>query len=194
GVDALQGEQKKKTEIKNVIWIGSVIDRKRPKYLLECAKAFPDLSFTMIGDGDKSEEIASQIEKEGIKNVRCTGRIPNKQVYEELKNADLLLMTSDKEGLPKVIGEAMTSRVPAIYINECYDVDYIQNGVNGYGVADLQEMIDKLQYLLDKPEKYRDMSEKAYEIIQGYLWSTLIKDYEKYFENCLKKYGKTDKE
>ena len=82
------------------------------------------------------------------------------------------------------------SSVPSIYINECYTVDYVQDGVNGFGVANLDEMKEKVQYLLDNPSVYQQMSKSAFDIIQNYRWSVLIKEYETYFEDCLKKYGK----
>ncbi len=189
GVNEIAREARAKKEIKNIIWIGSVIDRKRPYLLLECAKAFPNLQFTIIGDGDKSQELIHVLKTEEYKNVQYLGRIPNEQVYKELEKADLLLMTSDKEGLPKVIGEAMMSSVPAIYINECYSVDYVQDGVNGFGVASVEEMKQKVQYLLDSPEKYQEMSKQAFDSIQKYRWSELIKAYEAYFEGCLAKCG-----
>ncbi len=189
GVDETKENSEQKTRVQNVIWVGSVSERKRPQLLLECAKAFPQLNFTIVGDGEKSQEILERIRLENIQNVRYLGRIPNEKVYEELKNADLLLMTSDKEGLPKVIGEAMTSSVPAIYINECYTVDYVENGVNGFGVANVQEMKEKVQYLLDNPAKYQEMSKQAFERIQKYRWTELIKEYEAYFERTLTLYG-----
>ena len=190
GVNQIAKEVADKKNINNIAWIGSVIDRKRPKLLLECAKAFPDLNFTMMGDGDKQSEVLEIIEKEELSNVKCLGRVPNDKVYEELKNADLLLMTSDKEGLPKVISEAMMFSAPSIYINECYNVDYIENGVNGFAVKDIEEMKEKVQYLLDNPNVYQEMSKNAFETIQKYTWSNLIKDYEEYFINVYNKYGK----
>lgn len=192
GVDEVAYGLRQKTKVQNVVWVGSVSERKRPQLLLECAKAFPKLNFTIIGDGEKSLEIIERIRIEDIQNVRYLGRISNDKVYEELKNADLLLMTSDKEGLPKVIGEAMSSSLPAIYINECYTVDYIQDGVNGFGVANVEEMKEKLQYLLDNPAIYQEMSKQAFESIQKYRWSELIKEYEAYFERALEKYGKKE--
>ena len=113
---------------------------------------------------------------------RGLGDVYKRQVYKVLKEADLFLMTSDKEGLPKVIGEAMSQRVPVIYINECYEVDYIQNGVNGFAVSDLETMREKIQFLLDDPIIYQKISNAAYESIQPYTWKNLIKQYENYFE------------
>lgn len=181
GVNPIGDIPRTRKRIQTVVWIGSIIDRKRPKYLLECAKAFPQLQFVMIGDGDKQSEVKNIIQSENLLNVSCLGRISNDKVYDKLKKADLLLMTSDKEGLPKVIGEAMISGVPAIYIDECYKVDYVVSGENGYAVPNLEQMLEKIQYLLDNPEKYQRMSEQAYQTIQMYTWGNLIKDYERYF-------------
>lgn len=184
-----KNETSKKT-IQTVIWIGSLIKRKRPEYFLECAKKFSQLNFILVGDGDLTKEVQSQIFRENITNIECLGRIQNKQVYEILEKADLFLMTSDKEGLPKVIGEAMSQRIPVIYINECYDVDYVESCINGYAVPDLETMQDRIQFLLDNPETYQKMSNAAYESIQPYTWKNVIKQYEEYFEEVYEKKGK----
>ncbi len=185
GVDEPTVAIREKQQVQSVIWIGSVIERKRPDYLLECAKKYPELTFTMVGDGDQLARIQGRIRDEQISNVTMTGRIPNEKVYELLSDADLLLMTSDKEGLPKVIGEAMTMGVPAVYINECYNVDYIKVGINGYGVASLEEMMGIVQLLLECPEKYRSLSVKARDTIQPYLWKNVIREYEKFYISVL---------
>ena len=181
GVNESNASMRIRMRMNTIIWVGSVIKRKRPEWFLECAKAFPSLQFIMIGDGDKQDEIMNTIDNEKLCNVLYLGRIPNGQVYSELEKADLLLMTSDKEGLPKVIGEAMICGVPTIYINECYNVDYIDDGINGFAVQDLPHMIEKIQFLLDNPKVYQKMSKLAYQTIQQYTWKNLIKDYEDYF-------------
>ena len=182
GVDPLDYKAKEHKEIKTIIWVGSLIKRKRPGFLLECAKAFPELKFIMIGDGDLQSEVKNEIEQKGIINIELTGRIPNEEVYCCMINSDLLLMTSDNEGLPKVIQEAAQCRVPSIYIGEQYDVDFIESGVNGIKVMSLDEMKEKIHYLIDHPAEYAAMSKKAEESVQEYLWPKLIKKYEDYFE------------
>ena len=190
GIDQTEENSIYKEKVKTVVWIGSVIKRKRPEYFLECAKNFPNLKFILIGDGDQFSSIKERIKKENINNIVCLGRIPNRKVYQVLKDGDLFLMTSGKEGLPKVIGEAMSQRVPAIYINERYEVDYIQNGVNGFAVSDLETMKRKIKYLIDNPKIYQKMSNAAYESIQPYTWKNVIKQYEKYFEKIYEQKNK----
>lgn len=168
-------------EIKNIIWVGNVKSNKRPQLLLQCAEHFPNIEFTMIGDGDMLEEIQQKVKENKIPNVKLTGRIPNSEVYEYMKKNDLLLMTSEYEGLPKVIQEAAQCGLPSVYIAENYSVDFIKDFVNGFAVYDVSQMIEKVQFLLDNPEKYSKMSQNVYQEIQQYTWKNIIKQYENYF-------------
>ena len=76
----------KKQQIKNIVWIGSFIERKRPKFFIELAKEFTNLNFYMIGDGELFDDINNYVEKHNIKNVNFLGRIQNYEVYKNLKN------------------------------------------------------------------------------------------------------------
>lgn len=190
GVNNIQKDLIKRKNIKKVAWIGSVINRKRPYYIIELAREFHNIEFYMIGDGEQLESVRDIVKRSNLLNCHCLGRIPNNEIYDVLRNMDLFVMTSDKEGLPKAIGEAMSCSIPAIYINECYNVDYIQDGINGYAVKNLEEMKEKIQYLLDNEDKYRKIQRNAYETIQDYTWDNLIKEYEDYFIMVYKEFIK----
>ena len=168
--------------VRKIIWVGNVKSNKRPNLLLQCAKKFPEIPFYMIGDGEMLSEIEKKCEDKGINNVIFTGRINNEEVYKYMEESDLLLMTSEYEGLPKVIQEAAQCCIPSIYINENYEVDFIQNGINGYAVHDIDDMISCIRYLVDNPHIYRSMSEAVYESIQSYTWENVIQGYERFFE------------
>lgn len=173
--------------VKKIIWVGNIKSNKRPKLLLQCAKAFPEISFYMIGDGDLLSEIKWVCKDENINNIFFTGRIPNEEVYKYMEECDLLLMTSEYEGLPKVIQEAAQCCIPSIYINENYEVDFIQSGVNGFAVHDIEAMISCIRYLMNNPQLYRSMSEAVYESIQPYTWKNVIQEYELFFEKMYNK-------
>lgn len=181
GVAKLPCEADGKQAISRVIWVGNVKANKRPQYLIEIAKQFPQLHFTMVGDGDMDGQIRDMIAQYGLTNVTMTGRIPNQQVYEKMQESDLLLMTSEFEGLPKVIQEAAQCGLPSIYMAENYKVDFLKDGVNGYEAYSLDQMMEKLTYLLENPSVYREMSKNAAQIIQEYTWENLIPKYEEYF-------------
>lgn len=174
--------------IHTIIWCGSLIKGKRPYLLLELAKKFTELQFVIVGDGILKNEVKQMIEAEHIENVLLVGRIPNEQVYEYMEKADLLLMTSKFEGLPKVIQEAAQCGVPSIYMANNYTVDFIKNDVNGYAVYSLDEMQEKIQSLIEHPEIYQKMSSNAKKVIAEYSWDKLIMRYEEWFLDRLDRY------
>lgn len=192
GISSEKNERMERRALKRVIWVGNIKANKRPMLLVECARRFPEIQFLMIGDGDMQADVEKAIADYSLSNLTLTGRIPNAEVYKHMEQCDLLLMTSEFEGLPKVIQEAASCSIPSIYINENYKVDFIQDGVNGFGVANVEEMQERVQYLLDNPTIYQEMSRQAFENIQKYRWSELIKEYEAYFERALEKYGKKE--
>ena len=177
-----------KKSLHRVIFVGSVIERKRPLLFVKLAQFFPKLEFIMVGDGNQLPLIKEYVIKNKIYNVVFKGRLPNGAVYNEFQAADLLLMMSESEGLPKVILEAASVGVPAIYFNQMYHVDYIQDGVNGYGVADIEQMKSLITYLSKNPSKMSSLSLRAYDMSQKYDWKNLISEYEVYFDTIVKKY------
>lgn len=187
-------ESIEKKSISTVIWVGNIKANKRPQYLIKVAKEFPELNFFMIGDGDMMKDIERELYEKNIKNVKMTGRLPNNEVYQYMVRSDILLMTSEYEGLPKVIQEAAQCKVPTIYINQNYDVDFIEDGKNGYGVKSIIEVIDILSMLLNDSEKYVQMSESAYQVIQEYTWEHLILQYEEFFKKALEEKKKVIRE
>lgn len=80
-----------------------------------------------------------------MSNITFTGKIDNSSVLELLNKSDLLVMTSEREGLPKVVLEAASKGVPSVYINEYYKIDYIENGINGFGVSNINSMIGAIE-------------------------------------------------
>ncbi len=177
-----------RNQVKNVLWVASFIDRKKPLRFAKCAKAFPKLNFTMIGDGDMQADVEKFILDNNLGNLTLTGRIANSKVYEYMQDADLLLMTSENEGLPKVIQEAAQCGVPSIYIANCYTVDFIENGKNGYAVYSLEEMIEKINYLIENEQEYQQVSKKAKESVQNFTWDNLMPRFEQWFIERFEQY------
>jgi glycosyltransferase involved in cell wall biosynthesis len=72
-----------------------------------------DLSFHIFGDGPLLNDLQSLNTELGTDtNVRFEGH--KAQLAEELSDIDILLMTSDHEGLPMVLLEAMALKIPII--------------------------------------------------------------------------------
>lgn len=182
GTDSVPGAFIHK-EVARIAYVAGFFPRKRPELFLEVAKMFPDVDFVMIGDGPLLDKIKTAASALPAHNVSFTGRLSNPDAISQLKSSDLLLVTSRQEGLPKVILEAASQGVPSIYINKHYQVDYIENGVNGYAVSGKTEMADVIRRLRSDSGEYRRVSEGAIKTAKEYQWGRLISGYEEFFEN-----------
>jgi len=89
-----------------------------------------------------------------------------KNVLEVLHSADLLLVTSNFEGLPLGVIEANSQSVPVISSNwgdATYEV--IQNGINGYVIDERKPeyFADKIIEVLSDKESYKKLRKSSYE-------------------------------
>jgi glycosyltransferase involved in cell wall biosynthesis len=94
-----------------VVGIGRLVAQKNPALFVSAARALreriPAVRFRWIGDGPLRASVAAQIEAAGLAG-ECTLEGERDDVDEVLRGADLLWLTSDWEGLPNVVMEAMT--------------------------------------------------------------------------------------
>lgn len=172
--------------ISTIVFVGSVVERKRPNLFLEIARSFPEINFIIVGDGDLLPAMKKLVSENGTKNVTFLGKLNNRSVLKTFEKCDLLLMTSEKEGLPKVVLEAASRGVPSIYINEYYTIDYIENGINGYGVNSIEDAKNCISMLINNTSDYKTMSTNSKQLVDTYNWKALILGYEQFFKEAMK--------
>lgn len=74
-----------------------------------------DLQLTIVGDGRLRPSLQSQVRALGLSSqVLFTGKVPAAQVFELLDQADIFILPSKTEGLPKAMIEAMARALPCI--------------------------------------------------------------------------------
>lgn len=105
----------KKYKIKNlsrvrVLWMARVTGVKNPMRALRIAAALPEIDFYLVGGGD----LLSDIKKSAPKNMKVLGW----QVASDLLPlADLVLSTSENEGMPIALIESQLAGVAVIATN-----------------------------------------------------------------------------
>lgn len=106
------------------------------------------IEYTIVGDGELSQQIAGWIEELKLTNVaiaRNPDRIDNYYI-----EADIYLLSSNSEGLPNSIMEALNYSMPVIS-TDVGDAGYlVRDGLNGYLVpsGDYQLMAEQLAKLI----------------------------------------------
>lgn len=97
-----------------IVYVGRLAASKRHDRALEAYKKSGIAeSFLIVGEGDMRENITSQIRSFGLEErVKLCGFQSNP--YAIIKKAKLLVLSSDYEGLPTVLIEALSLGVPVV--------------------------------------------------------------------------------
>jgi glycosyltransferase involved in cell wall biosynthesis len=82
------------------------------------ANAIPDARFLLVGDGILREHYQQRINELGLASrFRFTGLVSPEQVPDYLHAMDVVVHTSDWEGLPRVLPQALLAAKPVIAFN-----------------------------------------------------------------------------
>lgn len=117
----------------------------------------PDVKVAIVGSGDLEDVTKSEAEKLGVsENIDFLGFMSNP--LGVLKSSKVMVMTSDREGLPMTALEAMSLGVPIVSTPTDGLCDVVKPGVTGFLEWDEQKFANHLFTLLSNPEKQKEFS------------------------------------
>lgn len=156
-------------KVKNFIAAGRIDAQKNYKMMIDgfvaAHEKYTDIDLRIYGTGSESyvNQIQSYIDSKGATEyIRLMGRTP--RMEEEYKKADVFLMTSDFEGLPNALMEAMASRLVCVSTDcKTGPKDLIDNGVNGFliSVGASHELSDTICRIVEMPLEERNAIAQA---------------------------------
>jgi len=133
---------------------------------------------------DKSKHLVNQ----GV--IRFIGIIPNERVPALLEQNDVFIMTSEFEGLPNALLEAMGQGcVPVVTNIKSGIPELVQEGFNGYRVpvGNIQMFAERLAILQRDVNLRSEMSRNAYSVADkgGYRIQDMVERYLELFHRIL---------
>jgi glycosyltransferase involved in cell wall biosynthesis len=126
------------------------------------ARAIPDCRFLLVGDGPLRAEVEALIAEEGLaERFVLTGL--RRDVPRMLAAMDVFLLTSLWEGLPRVIPQAMSMRVPVVANRADGTVEAISHDETGFLAepGDLEALAQYSLTLLRDAERRRAMGARG---------------------------------
>lgn len=114
-----------------LVTIARLFNLKGHKYIIESAKTltrkYPQTIWLFVGDGILKQELKDQIASAGLENnFRFTGLLPVSDMPLVLQSSDILVHCSLREGLARVLPQALAAGKPAV----SFDIDGAKEVIN----------------------------------------------------------------
>jgi colanic acid/amylovoran biosynthesis glycosyltransferase len=168
---------KKKSEtqenkIFSILTIGRLETVKNQKFLIRACANLKKIGFKfkclIIGDGKLKKELQSFIEILNLeREVFLLGYIDSKVIEKYYRNADLFVLTSNSEGLPIVLMEAMVNGTIVLAPNITGIPEIVDNNRTGflYEKGNINDFILKIKFIHRNHESLDQIRNRAKSIV-----------------------------
>lgn len=155
------GEALRTPKENKIVSVSRLMPQKRQTMLIRAFagihEEFPELSLTIFGEGSARCELETLIESLSLQDcVFLPGS--EKNVFDKICSAKLFVLSSDYEGMPNALAEAMCLGLPCISTAVSGATDMIKNNENGIlvDIAETKQLEEAMRNLL----KDQSLSEK----------------------------------
>lgn len=150
-------------------------------------KKNPEVHFLLVGDGEWRGRLEDQILKSGYtKNFHLVG--VQKEVIPYLNIMDIYLSSSEFEGLPIAMLEAMACEVPVVATRAGGIGEVIQHGKQGF-LCEVEDWEDLEKYclsILSDNELHKKMSKAArQQVLENFSMNKMVLELEKVYNSVL---------
>ena len=161
-----------------ILFLGRLVPEKGIHYLIEAYnKINTDKKLVIAGGSSDTDTYFNELKEKAKdnKNIIFTGFVQGEELEELYSNAYIYVLPSDLEGMPLSLLEAMSYKNCCLTsdIPECKTV-MDDNGVT-FKKSDVNDLKEKLQYLVDNVDKVNKYKSEAQEyILKKYNWDDVV--------------------
>ena len=139
----------------NILFIGSVTDRKKPHMIIEAIQRINDKSYNLsiVGPAPNEKyfkELKDLIDKSDLQNqVSLIGPVDRENVKDYYSTSNLMILPSISEGLARVIFESQVAMCPVLVTDAPGMSDIVINSQTGYVFEsnNLDSLSLKIEYI-----------------------------------------------
>ena len=164
----------------NILFIGSVTDRKKPHMIIEAIQRINDKSYhlTIVGPAPNEKyfkELKDLIDKSDLQNqVSLIGPVDRESVKDYYSTSNLMILPSISEGLARVIFESQVAMCPVLVTDAPGMSDIVIDGQTGYVFEsnNLDSLCLKIEYIKDNYDEASLVAKNA----KGFILSNYSED------------------
>lgn len=177
---------------KRIVAVGRLNRQKRFPLLIDAfslfSKAYPEYVLEIYGEGSLEAELHKQIEAQGLQEkIQLKGFC--KDVHQQIRTAAMFVMTSDYEGMPNALLEAMAIGIPSISTDcPCGGPRMlIRSGRNGIlvPVGERDALVKAMGDMAQDPMKAQQMAQEASQMRELADAKTITEAWVEFIEVCL---------
>ncbi|WP_052124471.1 glycosyltransferase family 4 protein [Gallibacterium anatis] len=177
---------------KVIVSVGRLHPQKNQKLLINAffyiKDKFPDYTLEIYGDGYLKQDLEKYISKLGLEK-RVVLKGTSKSIASKIIDASLFVLSSDYEGLPNVLIEAMVLGIPCIS-TDCRPGgarEIIDDGVNGFIVPrnDAYVLSKSMVKVLKNPRLAEKFSFNSRYFINKYEPCAVYNQWEEFFKRLI---------
>jgi 1,2-diacylglycerol 3-alpha-glucosyltransferase len=174
-----------------LLYVGRLDKEKKIDVIL---RALPDIlrvtgvHLVVVGMGQEKQKLEELTKKLGIqKAVTFTGFVPDKDLQNIYRIADLFVIAGIAELQSIVTMEAMASGLPVVAANAMALPELVHDGENGYlfSDGDSRMLAEKVIAILSNQAMRAQMSQKSLEIIKDHDINKVIEKYESIYNEII---------
>lgn len=137
----------------------------------------PEATLTLVGSGSEYENLIHLSQEMGIKNVSFTGRVNNKDIYQHLDKADIMLSAPKVDNMPVSLLEAMNAGLLVISSNVGGVPYMVEDNKTGllFDCDNSEQLSQKMLWTLCHSAEVIDITKRAYNLLSSYRWNGVRK-------------------
>jgi len=171
-LNRFQPEEKKQNKIKTILFVHWLSKRKGADTIIPITKGLETRAkFIIVGDGPYKEKLLRETKQNKLeKFIEVVGFVPNKDIVDYYKKADILILPSLEEGFPLTLLEAMAMGVPYV-VFDVGAVREISSRVAQEFIVkpgDIKEFVKKINLLLLDKGVYDRFRKEELEKVKEY--------------------------
>ena len=175
---------------KRVIAVGRLdyqkgFDRLIDAWQIVCSTGlFQEWRLDIFGQGEWKDMLKARIKEYGLQNSLHLNE-PTKEIAKEYADSSMLVMSSNYEGFPMVMIEAMACGLPVVTFDfKCGPRDIIKDEENGLIVpdGDIQALADAMMRLMANESLRQTMSVEARKVTETYSEEVVMRKWGELFD------------